>query len=441
MSDMERGRLIGQHGASSQVVANYDRQVSEREHAEASWRAIQAASVTSPGTFSVPTNGAGLGGGGGEALGKLLAFALLAAILYGLYLFAAEAARTLGLIWREAVLGIGTAGHLALSLSLMISVLAVWSGLRSLDGYRNRRIEVRLAALLVGVPAGQILLWLAGSVMLALPLVGSPLSSLQDLLSAHLPQIETNRADVTADVATATIAAVVVSFMVLLWQMVERGGVASMGGLLILHVWLVRRRLVLAAAIMGATILLLVSFAMPAPPIAMPFGIWFHGAIIVGVLFGWRVSLIATLLAIAIGQPGYDEASAMFRDGSALRRIALWWSGLIVTAAVSGTLRPSLPSKPVEEIRTAILATCAGLVIGCLTMLAIEFAEVGGGNLWPLFVDYWFRFLPPYALGYTASITMGAGVSIVVRNLGHRWLRQAEERRCEQRAVEIQRPR
>ena len=35
MSDMERGRLISQHGASSQVVANYDRQVSEREHAEA----------------------------------------------------------------------------------------------------------------------------------------------------------------------------------------------------------------------------------------------------------------------------------------------------------------------------------------------------------------------------------------------------------------------
>jgi hypothetical protein len=319
----------------------------------------------------------------------------------------------------------------------MISVLAVWSGLRCLDRYRNLRLGVRVAALLVGIPVGQILLWLAGNVMLALPLLGSLISPLQDLLAAHLPQIETNRSDVSSDIATATIAAVGVSLMIPLWQMIERGGTAAMGGLLNLHDRLVRRRLVLPVAIVGATILLLASFAMPAPPFAMPFGIWFHGAIIVGVLFGWRVSLTAMLLAIAIGQPGFDEASAMFRDGSALRRIALWWSGLIVTAAVAGVLRPSLPSTPVEEMRTAVLATCIGLVAGCLTMLMIELAEVGSGNLWRLFVDYWFRFLPPYALGYAASIGLGAGASIVIRNLGHRWHRRAEKLRVDGRAIQV----
>ncbi|BDG70502.1 hypothetical protein [Roseomonas fluvialis] len=437
MSDMERGRLISQHGASSQVVANYDSRVAEREHAEASWRAIEAASATSPGNSGTPTSGAGVAGAGGEALGKLLAFALLMAGLYGLYLFAAEAVRTLGFIWREAVLGVGASGHLGLTLSLMISVLAIWSGLRCLERYRNLRLGVRIAALFVAIPVGQILLWLAGNVMLALPLVGPLMSPLPDWLSAHLPEIETNRLDIAADIATATIAAVGVSLTIPLWQIIERGGTAAMGRLIELQVSLARRGLTLPLAIAGATMILLASFAMPTPPLAMPFGIWLHGAIIVGLMFGWRVSLSAILLAVAIGQPGYDEASAMFRDGSALRRIALWWSGLIVTAAAAGLLRPSLPSTPVEEMRTAVLATCVGLVVGCLTMLVIELAELGSRNLWQLFVDYWVRFLPPYALGYAVSIGIGSGVSVVIRNLGHRWQRLAEEGRVAGRAIQV----
>lgn len=437
MSDMERGRLISQHGASSQVVANHDRQVFDREHAEASWRAIEEASATSPGSFGMPTTGAGVAGGGGEALGKLLAFALLMAGLYGVYLFAAEAARTLGVIWREAVLGVGASGHLFLTLTLLISVGAVWSALRCLERYRNLRPGLRSAALLAAIPVGQILLWLGGSVMLAMPLIGPVMQPLQDLMASHLPPIETHRVNVAADIATATIAAVGVSLTIPLWQIIERGGTAAMGSLLVLQAGLARRGLAFPVTVLGATILLLASFAMPAPPFAMPFGIWIHGAILVGVLFGWHVSLAAILLAIAIGQPGYDDASAMFRDGSALRRLSLWWSGLIVTAAVAGMLRPPLPSTPVDEVRAALLATCIGLVVGCLTMLALELAEVGSGSLWRLFVDYWFRFLPPYALGYAVSIGIGAGIAIVIRNLGHRWHRRAEERRLDERAIQV----
>lgn len=437
MSDMERGRLIGQYGASSQVVANYDRHVSEREHTEASWRAIEAASANSTVSFGTPTSGAGVAGGGGEALGKLLTFALLMACLYGLYLFAAEAARTLGVIWRQAVLGVGASGHLVLTLSLMISMLAVWSGLRCLDWYRNLRPGVRLAALFAATPVGQILLWLGGSAMFAAPFVGPLMQPLHDLISSHLPRIETNRLNVAADIATATIAAVGVSLTIPLWRIIERGGTAAMGNLLTLQAWLARMGLSFPVAVLGATILLLASFAMPTPTLAMPFGIWVHGAIIVGILFGWRVGLTSILLAVAVGQPGYDEASAMFRDGSALRRILLWWSGLVVTAAVAGMLRSPLPSTPVDEIRSAFLATCVGLVVGCLTMVAIELVEVGSGSLWRLFVDYWFRFLPPYALGYAASIGIGAGVSIVIRNLGHRWHQRAQGRRVDESAIHV----
>jgi hypothetical protein len=105
---------------------------------------------------------------------------------------------------------------------------------------------------------------------------------------------------------------------------------------------------------------------------------------------------------------------------------------LLLQAALS-----QMPSTPVNEIRAAFLATCLGLVVGCLTMFAIELVEVGSGSLWRLLVDYWFRFLPPYALGYAASIGIGTGVSIVIRNLGHRSHRRAEERRVEERVIPV----
>lgn len=422
MSDMERGRLLSQHGASSQVIADYDRRVFDRDNAEASRRAIEAASGATPGSLDLSTGGTFDTGAGGEALGKLLAVLLLLAALYGVYLFADQAARILAVVWREALAGVGTGKHFVLTVCLLLAILAVGLVLQCVGRVRGLPPLPRVSVMLVAVPVGQVVLWCIGGVLLAMPLAGPLALLLRDLITTQLPAMTTERGNVAADVATTAIASLAVSLAILIWQIIDRAGVEVTCIFLRLRNWLAKRGAAFPIAVVAATAVLFGLWAMPVPPLTMPFGLWVHGPIIVGALFGWRVSLIATALAITLGQPGFDAASAMFRDGSAMRRIAIWWSGLVATAVAAGILRPQLPSTLAAEVRGAFGATCLGLFAGCLLMLVMEVLEIGSSNLMRLIANYWFDFLPRYALDYAACIGIGAGMAFVSRNLCHRWL-------------------
>ncbi|MBY5841093.1 hypothetical protein J3P71_19330 [Rhizobium leguminosarum] len=425
---MERGRLEYQHGHDSAQVREHDRRVAERKAAEdaAWWR--RYGDVTGR-DYSI--GGQGGSGDVGPAIAKLLGAGGILLLLYGGWLFAVEAAHSLRLAWGYllyALMHPFSAGNVLFIACFILSWFALWTALSGFIWYRGQRPVVRKVAFAIMLVPGQVLLWMTGSTLLALPMIGSLLKPAQLLISENLPPDAEN----AADMATATLAAGLIIVGIPLFRQAWRAAY-GLALVLIAHglkttTWLAARRLAAWAGIAVATILLLLLLTALKPPLAMPLGLGTYSAIIVGAMFGWRIAVVAAVLAIALAQPGYQEMSWMFPDGTALQRVALWWSGFVGSSAAAGFFRPTLPSGLGGEVRMALLATLVGLGVGCITMLAIEAVNVGSRDLSALAADYWLHsdFVPGFLPGYATSAAIGAVASLMIRNAGHLLARRAK---------------
>ncbi|MCW0001702.1 hypothetical protein OE766_26125 [Pararhizobium sp. YC-54] len=430
-NDMERDRLASQHGHYSYQVRAYDDRVAERKAQEDAqrWNDYRnAAERQNQQTFGWENQGGS--GNLGEALAKLFSAGCVLLLLYAVWRFAVEATHALWTVWGHLFYAVAHpfgAGHAFLIACFALSWLALWTALRRVPLYRALRPWARTAAFLVAVAPSQILLWLTGTLLLTLPTAGLLLEPAYVRIAENLPGM----VRMAADVAKATLASMLVVVGVpltqLVWRTIDRLALSTMTVGLSISKWLTERRLASWAGIALATLLMLLLFAAPKPPLAMPLGIWTYSALVIGALFGWRIALVAALLATLLAQPGYGEEVSMFADGTALQRISLWWAGLAGAGAAAGFLRPALPSRLGGEVRMAVLATLIGLGTGCLTMLLIEAANFGPDRLTALAIDYWTHpdFVPGFLPGYAASAAIGALASLVIRNAGHLLARRA----------------
>lgn len=426
-NDMERGRLEYQHGHDSAQVREHDRRIAERKAADdAAWW-NRYGELTGQ-NYSI--GGQGGSGDVGQAIAKLLGVGGILLLLYGGWLFAVEATHSLEIAWGyllHALMHPFDAGNAFFVACFFACWLALWTILSGFRWYRRLRPVVRKVAFAIMLVPSQVLLWATGTALLALPVAGSLLQPARLLISESLPTEGVN----AADIATATLAAGLivpgVPLLGLAWRATYGLALALVGGGLKTMNWLAERRLAAWAGIAVATILLLLLFAALKPPLAMPLGLGTFSAIIAGAMFGWRIAVVAAALAIALAQPGYQEMSLMFPDGTALQRVALWWSGFIGASAAAGFFRPALPSGLGGEVRMALLATLVGLGLGCVTMLAIEAVTVGSLHLSTLAADYWLHsdFVPGFLPGYAASAAIGAVASLMIRNTGHLLARRA----------------
>lgn len=124
--DMERDRLASQHGHDSFQTRQYDQRVAEQQAQEDAARWKRYGDVTGR------TIGTGTGGTGdvGEAVAKLLTAGCVLLLLYGVWLFAIEAAKALTTVWGQFLYAVAHpfgAGHAFLIACFALSLLALWT--------------------------------------------------------------------------------------------------------------------------------------------------------------------------------------------------------------------------------------------------------------------------------------------------------------------------
>lgn len=430
MSDMERGRLISQHGAYSYQVQSYDHRVQAKKAADDAqwWSDYSDAHARPMGSGSPWVTGTGTGDTG-AGFAKLIAATTVLFLLYGVWLFAIEAWYAIKDVWRHlfgTVLNPLGPGNPLLAASFVVLGLALLVTLRCFPSYRSLSATAQAALLAVAIIPGQVILWAFGNLLLSLPVFGELTRPVYRWIGERLPEISGRSSDVAAAAAAALLLVIGIPIIRVGWKALYKVLLFSARIALRQKAWLEQKGVAAWAAIGLALLLILLPMVVPAPPLSMPFGIWTYSAILAGAVFGWRIALIAAALGVIIGQPGYLEASSAFPDGTALQRIALWWGGLIGTAAAAGFFRP-VPSNVRGEIRMALLATLFGLLVGWVTMLAIETFTIGTSYIGRLSFDYWLDFVPRYLPGYATSVAMGAVGSTIIRNIGNSVARRAAE--------------
>ncbi|WP_287303970.1 hypothetical protein [Mesorhizobium sp.] len=169
------------------------------------------------------TIGTGTGGTGdvGEAVAKLLTAGCVLLLLYGVWLFAIEAAKAVTTVWGQFLYAVAHpfgAGHAFLIACFALSLLALWTVLRRVALYRTLRPWARAVAFSVAVAPSQILLWLTGSLLLTLPTASLLLEPAYVRIAENLPGM----VGMTAYVAEAALASMLVVVGVPLTQLVWR---------------------------------------------------------------------------------------------------------------------------------------------------------------------------------------------------------------------------
>jgi hypothetical protein len=155
---------------------------------------------------------------------------------------------------------------------------------------------------------------------------------------------------------------------------------------------------------------------IPTPPTEMPFGVWPHTAMIIGLLFGWRIAVPAAILAILLSYPGLPRSAIGEPDFNSIPVLSIWWIGFVASAGIAGWARSATFRSFGRELGTVVIALGIGLIAGWLVLVLRN--AVNSDTLFDRYTwIYWTSVIPDHTFGYIAVIAMAGFAGAILRGV------------------------